>query len=182
MELYNSVIDALTCYNLDPNLLGYCIVLLSSFFGKNHFINQYYQDLIAIIYKYSHLSIFIIFTANLKQDKITYKLLPSQTAIDRPNLVTRIFYIKITHLLYNLKRKQIFGQYYGSIQTIKYQKQGLPYLYLLLFLYPHDRNRLLNLAIINYFISTKLLQLEDNPTSYLTKIIKLIIVYGLYSF
>ena len=93
----------------------------------------------------------------------------------------RIFYVKVTYLLYNLKRKQIFSRYYSSIQTIKYQKQSLPYQHLLLFLYLYNRNRLLDLAIINRFISAKLLQLEDNPTSYLTKIIKLIIVYGPYS-
>ena len=63
----------------------------------------------AIIYKYGRLSIFITFTANPKWDKITYKLLPSQTAIDRPDLVIYIFYIKVTYLLYDLKRKQIFS-------------------------------------------------------------------------
>ena len=136
----------------------------------------------AIVCKYSRLSIFIMFTANFKWDKITCKLLPGQTAPDRPDLVMYVFRIKVTHLLHDLKRKQIFGQYCGSIQTIKYQKQGLPYLYLLLFLYLYDCNRLLNLAIIDCFISAKLLQLEDNSTSCFTKIIKLIMVYGLYGF
>ena len=57
----------------------------------------------AIICKYGHLSLFITFTANLKWDKITRELLPGQTAADRPNLVVRVFYIKLTYLLYNLK-------------------------------------------------------------------------------
>ena len=134
----------------------------------------------AIIRKYSHLSIFITFTANPRQDKITHKLLPRQTATDRPNLVVRVFYIKVTHFLHDLKRKQIFGRYRGCVQTIKYQKRGLPYIHLLLFLYPHDRDRLLDLAIINHFISAELLQLEDNPTSCLTEIVKLIMVYSPY--
>ena len=174
--------DAFTRHNLDFNLLGCCVVLPSSFFGGDCFISQYYQDLMAIVCKYSPLSIFFMFTVNLKQDEITYKLLPSQTTTDRSNLVICIFCIKVTHLLHDLKWKQIFSQYHGSVQTIKYQKWGLPYLYLLLFLYPYDRDRLLDLAIINYFISTELLQLEDNPTGCLTEIIKLIIVYGFYSF
>ena len=134
----------------------------------------------AIIRKYSRLSIFITFTTNLKWDKITRELLPRQTATDRPDLVMRIFYIKVTHFLHNLKWKQIFSWYRGCVQTIKYQKQGLSYIYLLLFLYPYNRDRLLDLAVINYFISAELLQLEDNPTSHLTKIVKLIIVYGPY--
>ena len=69
----------------------------------------------AIVYKYSYLSLFIMFTANPKWHKITYKLLPRQTATDRPNLVMHVFYIKMNHLLYNLKRKQIFGQYLSFI-------------------------------------------------------------------
>ena len=59
----------------------------------------------AIIYKYSPLSLFIIFTANLKWDKITCKLLPGQTAVDRPDLVVRVFRIKLNHLLHDLKQK-----------------------------------------------------------------------------
>ena len=38
MELYNSIIDALTCNNLDPKLLGRYIVLLLSFLGGDRFI------------------------------------------------------------------------------------------------------------------------------------------------
>ena len=80
MELYNGIINTLICYNLDPNLLDHYIVLPSSFLSGDCFISQYYQDSIAIIYKYSPPSIFFIFTANFKWDKITYKLLPGQTA------------------------------------------------------------------------------------------------------
>ena len=63
----------------------------------------------AIIRKYGRPSIFITFTANPRWDEITRELLPGQTAIDRPNLVAHVFYIKIAHLLYDLKWKQIFS-------------------------------------------------------------------------
>ena len=97
--------DALTRNDLDPKFLGCCVVLLLSFLGGDCFIRQYYQDLMAIVYKYGRLSLFITFTANLKWDEITYKLLPGQTAVNRPNLVMYIFYIKVTHFLYDLKWK-----------------------------------------------------------------------------
>ena len=132
----------------------------------------------AIVRKYGRLSIFITFTANPKQDEITYKLLPRQTAINRPNLVMRVFRIKVTYLLHDLKQKQIFSQYRSCVQTIKYQKQGLPYMHLLLFLHLYNYDRLLDLAVIDCFISVELPQPEDNPTSCLTKIVKSIIVYS----
>jgi len=59
----------------------------------------------AIVCKYGHLSIFIMFTANLKWEEITCELLLSQTATDRPDLVVHIFCIKVAHLLYDLKQK-----------------------------------------------------------------------------
>ena len=107
--------DALTRHNLDPESLSHRIVLPSSFLGGDRFIGQYYQDSMAIVYKYGRLSIFITFTTNFKWDEITRELLLSQTATDRPDLVAYIFHIKVTHLLHDLKRKQIFGQYCGSI-------------------------------------------------------------------
>ena len=132
----------------------------------------------AIVCKYGRPSLFITFTANPKWDEITRELLPGQTAADRPDLVARVFRIKVTHFLHDLKRKQIFGRYCGCVWTIEYQKRGLPYMHLLLFLHPHDRNRLLDPAVINCFISTELLQLEDDPTGRLTEIVKSMMVYG----
>jgi hypothetical protein len=76
VDLYNSIADILTRYNLDPELLGRCVVLLSSFLGGDHFISQCYQDLMAIVCKYTYLSIFLTFTANPKWDEITCELLP----------------------------------------------------------------------------------------------------------
>jgi len=55
-------------------------------------------------------------------------------------------------------------------------------MHLLLFLYPYNHNKLLDLAVINYFISAELPQPEDNPTSRLTKIMKSIIIHGPYGF
>ena len=133
MELYNGIINTLTRTKLESKLLGRHIVLLLNFLSRACFIKQYYQDLIVIIYKCSSLSPFITFTTNFNWDKITYKLLFSQTVINMPNLVIYIFYIKLNYFIYNLKRKQIFSQYHSYIQTIKYQKQGLFYLHLLFF-------------------------------------------------
>ena len=178
MELYNSITDTLTYYNLDPQLLNCCVVLLLSFLSGAYFISQCYQDSMAIVRKYGRLSIFITFTANPKWDEITRELLPGQTATDRPDLVARVFRIKVAHFLHDLKRKQIFSQYCGSVWTIEYQKRGLPHLHLLLFLHPHDRDRLLDLAVIDRFISAELPQPEDNPTGRLTEVIKSMMVHG----
>ena len=58
--------------------------------------------------------------ANLKWDEITRELLPGQTATDRPDLVVRVFHLKLTHLLKDLKQRQIFGRFRGRVWTIEY--------------------------------------------------------------
>ncbi|SAM00063.1 hypothetical protein [Absidia glauca] len=52
----------------------------------------------------------------------------------RPDLVARVFDLKVKELLKDLKVKKVFGSYRGLVRTIEYQKRGLPHLHLLLFL------------------------------------------------
>ena len=66
------------------------------------------------------------------------ELLPGQTAVDRPDLVARVFHLKLTDLLQQLKHACIFGHYQGCVWTVEYQKRGLRHMHLLLFLHPED--------------------------------------------
>ena len=131
-----------------------------------------------IVRQFGRPSLFITFTANPKWDEITRELLPGQQAVDRPDLVARVFHMKLNHLLHDLKREQIFGRYRGSVWTIEYQKRGLPHLHLLLFLHPHDRDRLLDPAVINRFVCAELLRPENDPDGLLTDIVKRMMVHG----
>ncbi|KAM3270518.1 hypothetical protein P3S67_028720 [Capsicum chacoense] len=53
---------------------------------------------------------------------------------DRPDILSRIFKIKLDHLIKNLKANQIFGKVKSVIYTIEFQKRGLPHAHILLFL------------------------------------------------
>jgi hypothetical protein len=93
-----------------------------------------YQDSMAIVRHYGKPTLFITFTANPRWIEIQRELLPGPNASDRPDLVARVFDMKVKELLNDLKVKQIFGSYKGLVRTIEYQKRGLPHLHLLLFL------------------------------------------------
>ncbi|RMZ76301.1 hypothetical protein DV736_g6706, partial [Chaetothyriales sp. CBS 134916] len=151
-DLYNGIADALARADVDLSSVGRRVILPSSYLGGARFIGQCYQDSMAIVRKLGRPSLFITFTANPKWDEITRELLPGQQATDRPDLVARVFHLKVKHLLHDLKYEQIFGQYCASVWTIEYQKRGLPHLHLLLFLDPSDRDRLLDPAVIDRFI------------------------------
>ena len=101
-------------------------------------------------------------TANPHWPEIIRELLPHQTTDDCPNVVFRVFYLKVQFLLNDLKKTQVFGQYAGSVYTIEYQKRRLPHCHLLLFLHSDDRVRFRNIESINQIISAEFPFMEDD--------------------
>src|SRR3954467_11391750 len=88
--------------------------------------------------------------------------------------------MKVKHLLDDLKQKQIFGRYRGTVWTIEYYGLGLPHLHLLLFLDPSDRDRLLDPIVVDRFVYTELPRPSTNPDEILTEIVTRIMIYGSY--
>ena len=96
-------------------------------------MQQCYQDSIAIVTHFGKPTFFITMTANPRWPEITNMLYPGQQPTDRPDLIARVFRLKIAELLKDLQRG-IFGPYGGHVYTVEYQKRGLPHMHLLLFL------------------------------------------------
>ena len=126
-DLYNGLADILVQADVNLQAMGKRIILPSSFTGGDRFMHQLYQHSMAIVRYFGRPTLFITFTANPKWDEITHELLPGQTTADRPDLVARGFYMKQQQLLKELKHKQIFGRYLGSVWTIEYQKTQLSF-------------------------------------------------------
>ena len=120
-----------------------------------------YQDSMAIARYFDKPSLFITFTANPRCIEIQRELLPGQNASDWPDLVARVFDLKVKALLDDLKVKQIFRPYKGLVRTIEYQKRGLPHLHLLLFL-DHSQN-IDTAEKIDQIISAELPCKESDP-------------------
>jgi len=92
-------------------------------------------------------------TANPKWLEIIHSFIPGQTATDHPNIVSRVFEQKKRALL-KLIDNGFFGTTVAYIHTIEFQKRGLPYIHLLIFLYPQYRIR--DSHHINSMISAQL--------------------------
>ena len=120
----------------DPNLdhIGKLVDLPSSYVGGDRFMQQLYQDSMAIVCHFGKPSFIITFTANPKWVEIENELLPNQTTADRPDLVARVFNLKVRDLLNLIRHQKVFGPGLDSVWTFKYQKRGLPDLHLLVFL------------------------------------------------
>ena len=63
-DLYNGLADAIVLDKVDASALSHRIVLPSSFLDSDRFMQQLFQDSIAIVRYFGKLTLFITFTAN----------------------------------------------------------------------------------------------------------------------
>ena len=104
-------------------------------------MHQLYQDAMTIVRSAGKPDLFITFTCNPSWPEITAELLPGQSPPDRPDLITRVFNIKLKELLHDLLKRQIFGKTVAHIYVIEFQKRGFPHVHMLLILTPEYKPR-----------------------------------------
>ena len=74
----------------------------------------------AIIKKYGKPDLFITFTCNPKLRRITENLYPDQTANERPDLVIRVFKLKLNNLLNDIFKHGVLGKVVTHVQVIEF--------------------------------------------------------------
>ncbi|KAG5531644.1 hypothetical protein RHGRI_026312 [Rhododendron griersonianum] len=94
---------------LNPDQIGQRFILPSSFTCSPRHMFEIFQDSMAITRYNHHPDIFLTMTANPKWPKITSALLPHQTAVDRPDLVSRVFELKRKALMKEVEQNKVFG-------------------------------------------------------------------------
>jgi hypothetical protein len=106
------------------------IILPSSFTGSNRAMRQNCNDAMAIFGNFGSPDLFITMTCNPMWKEIQDNLQPGQKAHDRPDLVCRVFKLKLYELLAELKAG-LFGPVVAYVYTIEFQKRGLPHAHIL---------------------------------------------------
>nr|GEW52371.1 hypothetical protein [Tanacetum cinerariifolium] len=139
----------------DASKLGKSIVLPSSFIGGARFMRQNYLDAMTLCKWFGHPDFFITFTCNPKWLEISrFVRKRGLKPEDRPEVLCRMFKLKLDHLIKNLKDNQIFDRVQAVVYTIEFKKHGLPHSHICLFL--HKDDKLLNPERINDFISAEI--------------------------
>ncbi|XP_019182121.1 PREDICTED: uncharacterized protein LOC109177263 [Ipomoea nil] len=134
-EAYKGLSDALTRGEVQPSSQGKRIILPSSFTGGARYMIQNYQDAMAICRFVGYPNLFITFTCNPKWPEIERFLEKRNLkAEDRPDIVCRVFKMKLDCLIKEIKNGKLFGRVKAVIYTIEFQKRGLPHAHILLFL------------------------------------------------
>ncbi|XP_058784626.1 uncharacterized protein LOC131659455 [Vicia villosa] len=174
-DMYKGLTESIFKGETDPATVGKRIVLPSSFVGGARYIIQNYQDAMAICSWVGYPDLFITFTCNHKWPELVdflkiYCLKPE----DRPDLVSRLFKIKLNHLIKDIKKGDIFGKVKAVIYTIEFQKRGLPHAHILVFLQPSYR--FVQPHEIDKIISVEIPDKDRDPELY--KIVSSLMIHG----
>ncbi|XP_019189136.1 PREDICTED: uncharacterized protein LOC109183486 [Ipomoea nil] len=154
-EAYKGLSDALTRGEVQPSSQGKRIILPSSFTGGARYMIQNYQDAIAICRFIGYPNMFITFTCDPKWPEIQRFLEKRNLkAEDRPDIVCRVFKMKLDCLIKEIKNGKLFGRVKAVIYTIEFQKRGLPHAHILLFL--HATSDFANPAFMDTIISAEI--------------------------
>ncbi|XP_058216856.1 uncharacterized protein LOC131327736 [Rhododendron vialii] len=124
VELYEDLKD-IGPNELGPNQIGKRVVLPSSFTSGPRHMFEIFQDSMAIMQYNHHPDIFLTMTVNPSWPEIIAALLSHQKAIDRPDLIARVFELKRKALMKETETDKVFSKKVAHVFTIEYQKRGL---------------------------------------------------------
>ena len=108
VEKYSGFRDAVR-NETDLNGVGRPVVLPSSFTGGPRYMQQLYQDAMAICRRKGKPDLFITMTCNPQWPEVQDALLPGQQANDRPDLLARVFRLKLKALIHDLTKDHVLG-------------------------------------------------------------------------
>ncbi|XP_056864414.1 uncharacterized protein LOC130511444 [Raphanus sativus] len=116
---------------------GSRIFIPATFTGGKCYMKQHYYDAMALCKYYGFPDLFITFTCNPKWPEVTrYLKKYNLTTEDRPEILCRVFKMKLDNLIEFLTNKDgsLFGPVSAVMYTIEFQKRGMPHAHILVFM------------------------------------------------
>ena len=101
--------------------IGKKFILPSSFTDSPRYLQQKYQDAIAMVREFKKPDLFITFICNPKWKEITDNVPEYQKVENRPDLIDRVFRLKCKELIKDIVDKQIFGKVASYFYSIEFQ-------------------------------------------------------------
>jgi uncharacterized protein YnzC (UPF0291/DUF896 family) len=149
----------------EENHIGKRVLLSSSHVSSRGYIVQNYHDGIAICRVYGPPDLFITFTCNPKWPEIVLAILPGEQANDRPDIIVRVFRIKLEQLLQDICLGKIFIPTLALLYSIEFQKRELPHVHILVWI---DKNgNKITPKMIDKWISADIPHPSEDPLGYI---------------
>ena len=121
--------------------VGRRVVLPASYPGSPRHMQGNYLDALAMVRVLGKPDDLITFTANPSWPEILAALRPGQSPHDRPDIVARVFHLKLQALLHDLVAEGVLGKAVGWTWVVEFQKRGLPHAHILLIVASADKPR-----------------------------------------
>ena len=97
-------------------------------------MTERYHDAMSIVREFGKPDLFITMTCNPNWQEIQENLFEGQKASDRPDLVSRVFSLKLQALMNDIVKGEVFGEPVANCYAIEFQKRGLPHAHILIIL------------------------------------------------
>lgn len=130
---YQELRDTIVNADGNPQNVGQRVILPSTYCGGPRYMFEKQQDAMSYVRKFGRPDLFITVTTNPSWEEITSNLHDGQRPHDRPDLVVRVFRLKLKKML-KLIKDGCFGNLHAWLYNIEFQKRGLPHAHLLLWL------------------------------------------------
>ncbi|XP_076918476.1 uncharacterized protein LOC143578911 [Bidens hawaiensis] len=165
-ELLQGIHDAVQRSDTEGRDIGKRTYLPSSFTGGPRYMYKHYQDALAICRVHGIPQYFITFTCNVKWPEIQRFMskFPTLKAQDRPDIIARVFQMKVKSLIKFLKTKRPFGEVVADVYTIEFQKRGLPHCHLLLWV--AHAYKIKDACVVDKYISAQIPDPSIDPQLY----------------
>ncbi|CAN0900841.1 ATP-dependent DNA helicase PIF1 [Linum grandiflorum] len=138
----------------------------SSFTGSIRYMQQLYQDAMAVCGYYKNPDLFITFTCNAQWPEIinAFKDEVGTHGEDKPMIVARVFRMRLELLKKDLKKTHYFGRSVADMHTVEFQKRGLPHVHIILWLSDYYKPK--TPSLVDKIISAELPDPLIDPIGY----------------
>ncbi|XP_074351702.1 uncharacterized protein LOC141690842 [Apium graveolens] len=126
-ELYNNICRSVSRGDVDSSNTGKGIVLPAGYVGSKRYMQQNFQDALAVCRYIGHPDIFLTMTCNSLWDEIQKMMeyVPGCIAPNCPDIISRVFRLKLDQLMVDIKDKKHFGVCIGDADSKKNLKQNV---------------------------------------------------------
>lgn len=116
-ELYSHICDSVRRGDFDTSNFGKGVILPAGFVGSRRYMQQNFQDALAVCRHVGHPDIFLTMTTNPLWDEIIKMMeyVPGCKSENSPDIISRVFKLKLEQLLTDIKKKGYFGKCIGGM-------------------------------------------------------------------
>jgi len=147
--------------NSPNNFLSRQLILPSSIEGSPRNIRERCNDAMAIFKRFGSPDLFITFTANITWPEVISNLKFDQQYYDRPDLIVRVFHIKLRALINDLVHNKVFGNIAAYAYSVEFTKKGIPHAHIVLTL--DEESKLKSPEDIDGIICAEIPDKEKSP-------------------